>query len=264
MAHGEGQREAGERRADRTEQQDDRAPVAVRHPAEPRDQHRLAEAEDGHQPGGFGVVETVGEAIERQQALHRRLADAAEEAGGDQPSGCRQGELERMGVAALFLVLGGTGRRADGERDDDAGRQRHHGDDERQRTVDADAAEHQRPDELAGGVERARGADDAAAVAVVDHAVQPDLGGRPQCREAGAHDEAGGEPDEEIVGGEDRREGGSEMANIVATIRRTPKRAMSLGRIGPTTRMPAPASEALRPIAHVASPCFSSASEKNG
>ena len=56
----------------------------------------------------------------------------------------------------------------------------------------------------------------------------------------------------------------SEMANIAATMSRTPKRAMSRGRIGPTTRMPAPASEALRPISQVASPCFSSASEKNG
>ncbi len=56
----------------------------------------------------------------------------------------------------------------------------------------------------------------------------------------------------------------SEMANIAATMSRTPKRPMSRGRIGPTTRMPAPASEALRPISQVASPCFSSASEKNG
>ncbi len=54
------------------------------------------------------------------------------------------------------------------------------------------------------------------------------------------------------------------MANIAATIQRTPKRAMSRGRIGPTTRMPAPASEALRPISQVDSPCFSSASEKKG
>ncbi len=56
----------------------------------------------------------------------------------------------------------------------------------------------------------------------------------------------------------------SDMANIAATMSRTPKRAISRGRIGPTTRMPAPAREALRPIAQVASPCFSSASEKNG
>ncbi len=56
----------------------------------------------------------------------------------------------------------------------------------------------------------------------------------------------------------------SEMANIAATMRRTPNRAISRGRIGPTTRMPAPASEALRPISQVARPCFSSASEKKG
>ncbi len=56
----------------------------------------------------------------------------------------------------------------------------------------------------------------------------------------------------------------SDIANIAATTQRTLKRAISRGRMGPTMRMPAPASEALRPISQVASSRFSSASEKNG
>ena len=49
---------------------------------------------------------------------------------------------------------------------------------------------------------------------------------------------------------------------MTAANRATPKRASSCGRKGPMNRMPAPAREALSPIAQFDRPCFSSASEK--
>ncbi len=123
------------------------------------------------------------------------------------PAAADKASFSVVGVAAVVLVLDLACRRADRQGEDDARRERHHGDDQRQRSGDPDAAQHQRADELTGGIERARSADDAAAVAIVDDAVQPDFRGRPQRRKTGAHDEARREPDDEMVGRQDRGEG---------------------------------------------------------
>jgi hypothetical protein len=53
--------------------------MAVRHPAEHHHQHRLAERENRDQTGSAGIVEPFGQAVQRQQALQRRLADAGKE-----------------------------------------------------------------------------------------------------------------------------------------------------------------------------------------
>ena len=53
-------------------------------------------------------------------------------------------------------------------------------------------------------------------------------------------------------------------AKRIAANRRMPSVASSRGRKGPTRRMPAPASDALRPISQLERPYFSSASEKYG
>ncbi len=54
----------------------------------------------------------------------------------------------------------------------------------------------------------------------------------------------------------------NDRAYMAAASRATPKRASSPGRKGPTNRIPAPARDALSPIAQFDKPCFSSASEK--
>jgi len=56
----------------------------------------------------------------------------------------------------------------------------------------------------------------------------------------------------------------SEIAKRAATSDLRPSRSINHGSAGPMMRMPAPASDALRPISQVASSRFSSASEKNG
>jgi len=104
------------------------------------------------------------------------------------------------------LGTGGVHPVADRERDGGADRKRYHGRDERKPAADAGRPDHQRADELGAGIEDHGERHDAAAMAVADDAVQPYLGRRPRRGEAGAEDEARGEPDRRVVGGEDRGE----------------------------------------------------------
>jgi len=185
-------------------------PEPVRHPAEREDEERLAERKDRDQRRRPGIGQPMRQTVERKEALQRRLADAGEEGRGDHRAGERQRSPEPAGLGSfLFAVAGGdlaVGAHGEGEHGTDG--ERNHRHDERQRSDRAGEAEHHRSDELADRVERARSADDAAAVLVVDDAVQPYLGRRPQRREAHAHEEAPGEPDRDPAQCEDRAERG--------------------------------------------------------
>lgn len=210
-----GDRTAGERHCDCDEKRwkgakakQPPAAIAIGQESEDADKGGFAEAEDGDEGRSAFVAKAMEDPEQRIEAVDRGRGDADQERCDDQRSGKRESFTEtesRIGRSGSGLRFS-RALVANCEGDEKPSRQRQHDGDKGQDPLDPGGADHQRAKELGTRIEHHGEGHDAAALAIVDNAVEPDFGGGPKRCETGAHDEPGREPDGDMIEGDDCRE----------------------------------------------------------